>query len=408
MPHQLNRLTARTVAAATKSGLYADGGGLYLRVGRGGAKSWCLRYMLDGKAREMGLGGLAKIGLADARKKAAAQRLLLVDKIDPLKRREAENSAKKVEAARSMTFAQCARAYIDSHTAGWRNAKHAQQWAHTLATYVYPEFGSVPVGDVDVAMVMRVLEPIWAIKPETASRVRGRIEAVLDWAKARGFRAGENPARWRGHLSNLLPSSSKVRPVKHHPALPYPEISAFMTDLRGRQGAAADALEFLILTVARTGEVIGARWPEVDFAARMWTVPAARMKGGREHRVPLTSAAMSVLKRVQKEDKQFLFPGAKAEQGLSNMALLKVLERMGRGDLTAHGFRATFKTWATERTNFPRELVEAALAHVLDDKTEAAYQRGDMLQKRRRLMDAWADFCVRRAPAGTVVSLRQA
>jgi integrase len=356
----------------------------------------------------MGLGGLAKIGLADARKKAAAQRLLLVDKIDPLKRREAENSAKKVEAARSMTFAQCAKAYIDSHAVGWRNAKHAQQWTNTLATYVYPEFGSVPVGDVDVAMVIRVLEPIWTTKPETASRVRGRIEAVLDWAKARGFRAGENPARWRGHLSNLLPSSSKVQAVKHHPALPYAEIGAFMADLRGREGAAADALEFLILTVARTGEVIGARWPEVDFAARMWTVPAARMKGGREHRVPLTSAAMSVLKRVQKEDKQFLFPGTKAGQGLSNMALLKVLERMGRGDLTSHGFRATFKTWATERTNFPRELVEAALAHVLDDKTEAAYQRGDMLQKRRRLMDAWADFCAKRAPAGTVVSLRQA
>ena len=407
MPHQLNRLTARTVAAATKSGLYADGGGLYLRVGRGGAKSWCLRYMLEGKAREMGLGGLAKIGLADARKKAAAQRLLLVDKIDPLKRREAENSAKKVEAARSMTFAQCAKGYIDSHTAGWRNAKHAQQWTNTLATYVYPEFGSIPVGDVDVAMVLRVLEPIWTTKPETASRVRGRIEAVLDWAKARDFRAGENPARWRGHLSNLLPSSSKVRAVKHHPALPYTEIGAFMADLRGREGAAADALEFLILTVARTGEVIAARWPEIDFAARMWTVPAARMKGGREHRVPLTSAAMSVLKRAQQEDKQFLFPGTKAGQGLSNMALLKVLERMGRGDLTAHGFRATFKTWATERTNFPRELVEAALAHVLDDKTEAAYERGDMLQKRRRLMDAWADFYAKRAPAGTVVSLRR-
>jgi integrase len=264
------------------------------------------------------------------------------------------------------------------------------------------------MGDVDVAMVMRVLEPIWTIKSETAGRVRGRIEAVLDWAKARGFRAGENPARWRGHLSNLLPSSSKVRAVKHHPALPYTEIGAFMADLREREGAAAGALEFLILTVARTGEVIAARWPEIDFAARMWTVPAARMKGGREHRVPLTSAAMSVLKRVQKEDKQFLFPGIKAGQGLSNMALLKVLERMGRGDLTAHGFRATFKTWATERTNFPRELVEAALAHVLDDKTEAAYQRGDMLQKRRRLMDAWADFCAKRAPAGTVVSLRQA
>src|SRR5258707_751644 len=307
----------------------------------GGAarRAGCLRYMLEGKAREMGLGGLSKIGLADARKKAAAQRLLLVDKVDPLDRREVENSAKKVEAARSMTFAQCAKAYIDSHTAGWRNAKHAQQWANTLATYVYPEVGSVPVGDVDVAMVMRVLEPIWTIKSETAGRVRGRIEAVLDWAKARGFRAGENPARWRGHLSNLLPSRSKVRAVKHHAALPYTEIGAFMADLRVREGAAANALEFLILTDARTGEVIAARWPEIDFAARMWTVPAARMKSGREHRVPLTRAAMFVVKRMEGQDKEFLFPGIKkAGRGLSNMALLKALERMGRGARTAHGF----------------------------------------------------------------------
>jgi integrase len=315
MAHQLNRLTARTLATATKSGLYADGGGLYLRIGRSGAKSWCLRYMLGGKAREMGLGGLSKIGLADARKKAAAQRLLLVDRVDPLDRREVENSAKKVEAARSMTFAQCAKAYIDSHTAGWRNAKHAQQWTNTLASYVYPEFGSAPVGDVDVAMVMKVLEPLWTTKSETAGRVRGRIEAVLDWAKARGFRDGENPARWRGHLSNLLPARSKVRAVKHHAALPYTEIGAFMADLRGREGAAAAALEFLILTAARTAEVIGGRWPEIDFATRLWTVPGVRMKGGREHRVPLTRAAMAVLKRMEGQDKEFLFPGNQGGAG---------------------------------------------------------------------------------------------
>jgi integrase len=408
MAHQLNRLTARTVAAATKPGLYADGGGLYLRVGRGGTKSWCLRYMLEGKAREMGLGGLAKIGLADARKKAAAQRLLLVDKIDPLERRQAENSAKKVEGARSITFAQCARAYIDSHSAGWRNAKHAQQWTNTLATYALPQFGSVPVNDVDVAMVMKVLEPLWTTKSETAGRVRGRIEAVLDWAKARGFRAGENPARWRGHLSNLLPARSKMRAVKHHPALPYSEIGTFMAALRQREGAAAAALAFLILTASRTNEVIGARWPEIDVGTRLWAVPGARMKSGREHRVPLTSAVIMILEQMRGQDEEFLFPGTRAGRGLSNMALLKVLERMGRGDLTAHGFRASFKTWATERTNFPRELVEAALAHVLGDKTEAAYQRGDMLEKRRRLMESWAEFCAKRVPANTVVRLRQA
>ena len=247
MAHKLNRLTARMVATVARPGLYADGGGLYLRVGRGGAKSWCLRYMLDGKAREMGLGGLTKIGLADARKKAAAQRLLLVDKVDPLERREAENSAKKIEAARSVTFDQCAKAYIEAHKTGWRNAKHAQQWTNTLAAYVYPAFGSVPVGDVDVAMVMKVLQPLWTSKPETAGRVRGRIEAVLDWSKVRGFRAGENPARWRGHLDHLLPTRSKIRQVKHHAALPYRELGAFMRELRTNEGTAAAALEFLIL-----------------------------------------------------------------------------------------------------------------------------------------------------------------
>jgi integrase len=406
MAHQVNRLTARTVETAAKPGLYADGAGLYLRVGRGGAKSWCLRYMLAGKSREMGLGGASKISLADARRRASAQRLLLVDKVDPLERREAESSAKKIESARALTFGDCASAYIKAHETGWRNAKHRQQWANTLATYVTPIFGAVPVGDVDVAMVMKVVEPLWATKPETAGRVRGRIESVLDWARARGFRGGENPARWRGHLSNLLPARSKVRAVKHHAALPYTEAGALMADLRSREGAAAAALEFLILTASRTGEVIGARWSEIDVNARMWSVPATRMKGGREHRVPLTPAAIALLERMRGQSGDFVFPGAKAGQGLSNMALLKVLERMNRGDLTAHGFRATFKTWASERTNFPRELVEAALAHVLRDKVEAAYQRGDLFDKRRRLMDAWAEFCAKPAPAGTVVNLR--
>jgi integrase len=406
MAHKLNRLTARAVATATKPGLYADGGGLYLRVGRGGAKSWCLRYMLGSKAREMGLGGLAKLPLADARKKAAAQRALLADKIDPLARREAEHRAKKIEAARAMMFDDCAAAYIKAHKDSWQNAKHRQQWENTLATYVMPVFGAVSVADVDVAMVMKVVEPLWSAKPETAGRVRGRIESVLDWAKARGFRDGENPARWRGHLSNLLPARSKIRAVKHHAALPYADVGAFMADLRTREGFGADALEFLILTTTRTSEVIGARWPEIDFATRLWTIPAARMKARREHRVPLSTAALAVLKRMQRAGGDFVFPGAKSGQGLSNMAMLVLLGRMGRGDLTAHGFRATFKTWASERTNFPRELVEAALAHVLDDKTEAAYQRGDMLEKRRRLMDAWAEYCAKSAVAGAVVSLR--
>jgi integrase len=406
--HKLNMLTARKVATVTKLGLYADGGGLYLRVGRGGAKSWCMRYMLQGKAREMGLGGLLKVSLADARRKAAAQRALLVDKIDPLERRQTENAARKIESARTMTFDDCASAYIKAHEVSWHNAKHRQQWQNTLAVYVSPKFGSVPVGKVDVGMAMKAIEPLWTAKPETAGRVRGRIEAVLDWAKARGFRDGENPARWRGHLSNLLPARTKVRAVRHHAALPYPEMGAFMADLQTREGTAAAALEFLILTAARTGEVIGARRSEIDFRAHVWTVPAERMKGKREHRVPLSSAAIKALERAKIEGSEFLFPGTKSGQGLSNMALLKVLERMDQGDLTVHGFRATFKTWATECANFARDVVEAALAHVLEDKTEAAYQRGDMLEKRRRLMGAWAEFCGKRASAGTVVSLRQA
>jgi integrase len=407
--HELNRLSARKIATATEPGLYADGGGLYLRVGRGGAKSWCLRYMLNGKPREMGLGGLVKVGLADARKRAAAQRLLLVDKVDPLERREAESSAKKMEAARSMTFDQCAKAYIESHKAGWRNAKHAQQWTNTLEAYVYPAFGSVPVGDVDVAMVMKVLEPLWTTKPETAGRVRGRIEAVLDWSKVRGFRAGENPARWRGHLDHLLPARSKVRQVKHHAALPYAELGAFMKELRTNKGTAAAALEFLILTAGRTGEVIGARWPEIDFKSRVWTVPAERMKRGREHRVPLSRPAMAVLERTRGQGADFVFPSLKAGKPLSNMALLVLLGRMGRGDVTAHGFRSTFRDWAAERTNFPREVAEAALAHAIDDKVEAAYRRGDLFEKRRHLMEAWAEFCAKAATsASRVVAFRTA
>jgi integrase len=299
MARTLNRLTARAVATATQPGMYADGAGLYLRVARDGGKNWVLRFMLEGNAREMGLGGLAKVGLANARKKAAEQRLLLVDKIDPIERRKAERGAKKIEAARAMTFDDCAAAYIKAHEAGWRHAKHHAQWTNSLTRYVSPVFGSLPVRAVDVALVMKALEPIWTTKPETAVRVRGRIEAVLDWAKVRGLRDGDNPARWRGHLSNLLPPRPKLRAVKHYAALPYPEISSFMSELRSHDSVAAAALEFLILTAARTSEVIGARWGEIDWAARMWTIPASRMKGAREHRVPLCPAGVLVRNSAQ-------------------------------------------------------------------------------------------------------------
>jgi integrase len=387
--------------------MYADGAGLYLRVARAGGKSWVLRFMLDGKAREMGLGGATKVGLADARKKAAGQRLLLTDKIDPVERRKAEHGAKKIEAARVMTFDDCAAAYIKAHEAGWRHAKHHQQWTNSLARHVSPVFGALPVRAVDVGLVMKVLEPIWTTKPETAARVRGRIEAVLDWAKVRGFRESDNPARWRGHLSNLLPQRSKLRAVKHFAALPYAEIGPFMSELRSRTSALAAALEFLVLTAARTSEVINARWDEIDWAARMWTIPASRMKSGREHRVPLSADALAILDRMKTADGEFIFCGSEPGRGLGKMSLLGLLRRMGRSDITAHGFRSTFRDWAAERTSFPREVAEAALAHAIDNKVEAAYRRSDLFDKRRRLMEAWAEFLAK-APAdhNKVVSLR--
>lgn len=292
-----------------------------------------------------------------------------------------------------MTFDACAAAYIGAHETGWRNAKHRDQWRNTLSTYANPVFGSRPVQAIDVGLVMKALEPIWQTKPETASRLRGRIEAVLDWATVRGYRQGDNPARWRGHLDKLLPARNKIRSVEHHAALPYDETAEFLAMLRSQEGIGARALEFLILTAARTGEVIGAQRDEIDLDEKVWIVPAARMKAGREHRVPLSPAAVAVLERMKEScEGDFVFPGGRRNKPLSNMALLAVLRRMGRGDLTAHGFRSTFRDWAAERTNFPREVAEAALAHTVGDKVEAAYRRGDLFDKRRQLMEAWARF----------------
>ena len=305
-----------------------------------------------------------------------------------------------------MTFDQCADAYLAAHRAGWRNAKHAAQWSSTLATYVSPIFGNLPVQAIDVALVTKALEPIWTAKPETASRMRGRIESILDWAKVRGYRDGENPARWRGHLDHLLPARAKVSKVRHHAALPYDELAGFMGKLRAQGGTSARALEFAILTAARTGEVIGARWAEIDLPGKTWTIPAERMKAGREHRVPLSAAALAILEtQAALTENEFVFPGQQ-RAGLSDMALWMALRAMGRDDLTVHGFRSTFRDWAAERTNFPREVAEGALAHSLTDKVEAAYRRGDLFDKRRRLMTAWADHCGKAVAAGTVLPLR--
>ncbi|MGH7224519.1 MAG: tyrosine-type recombinase/integrase, partial [Gemmataceae bacterium] len=281
--------------------------------------------------------------------------------------------------------------------AGWRNDKHAAQWGATLATYAYPLIGELPVQAVDVGLVLKVLEPIWTEKPETASRLRGRIESVLDYAKVRGWRDGENPARWRGHMDNLLAPRAKVRATEHHAAMPYADLPAFMKELRRQEGVAASALEFLILTAARTGEAIGARWSEIDTVEQTWTIRAGRMKASREHRVPLSAGAVAVIEAVPRLDDGandgFVFPGAKSSKPLSNMALLMLLRRMDHGELTAHGFRATFKTWASERTAFQNEIIESSLAHVVGGKVEQAYMRGDLFDKRRQLMTAWADYC---------------
>jgi integrase len=350
--------------------------------------------MLDSRPREMGLEPVNVISLAEARKRAAECRRMRHDGIDPIEARRAQRDQKKLEAAKSMTFDACADAYIEAHQASWRNEKHRDQWRNTLNSYASPVFGSMPVQAVDVALVMKALEPIWKTKPETASRLRGRIEAVLDWAAVRGYRKGENPARWRGHLDKLLPARAKIQKVEHHAALPYDQIGEFSAALRGQEGIGARALEFLILTAARTGEIIGARWGEVDLEDKIWVVPETRMKAGREHRVPLSGAALTILKQMNEiRDGDFVFPGGKKAKPLSNMAMLAVLRRMGRNDLTAHGFRSTFRDWAAERTNFPREVVEMALAHTIESKVEAAYRRGDLFQKRRQLMEAWARYC---------------
>jgi integrase len=403
MARAIERLTAQRVeriktAEHPKPGMYADGAGLYLRVTPEGARNWVLRYMLDRKPRWMGLGPLLLYGLADARTRALDARRKRHDGIDPIEARRAERMRQRLEAAKAITFKQCAESYIASHKAGWRNEKHRYQWNQTLEQFVYPEIGLLPVQAVDTALVLKVLEPIWTTKPETASRVRQRIENILDSAKARGFRDRENPARWRGHLDKVLPARARVREVEHLAALPYTELPALLVNLRARPAIAARALEFLILTAARTGEIIGARWSEIDLLDKTWTVPADRMKARREHRVPLSALALAILQEMQAarlgdDENAYVFPGPKRGKPLSNMAFLMLLRRMELKDLTVHGFRATFKTWASERTSFQNEITEAALAHIIGDKVEQAYRRGDLFEKRRRLMQQWAMFC---------------
>lgn len=402
MPRKVhNALTAIAVKNAGP-GRHADGGGLYLRVQNGGARSWLFRSLVAGKARDIGLGpaaGAGSLSLAEARAKVrelatqAAKGEVLEGK-----RVQARKVAAQTQAAAlaGKTFKEIAEAFIDRKEGGWRNEKHRQQWRNTLATYVYPRFGALPVSQIETSHVLAVLEPIWNEKPETASRVRGRIENILDAAKVQGLRNGENAARWRGHLEHLLAKPEKLA-RGHHAALPYADLPSFMKDLAGREALAARALEFTILTAARSGEVLGATWGEVDLDKAEWTIPAERMKAGKEHSIPLSSRAVAILQGVQPLNTDGskaapLFP-TNAGRKLSGMAMSMLLRRMGRDAITVHGFRSTFRDWAGETTSFPREVVEHAMAHQLADKAEAAYQRGTLFPKRIMLMAEWSDYC---------------
>jgi integrase len=399
----LHRLTA-TEVRVLPPGWHGDGGGLYALIATPGTGSWVYRY----GGKNMGLGPMAVVSLAEARDLAHECRALRARDLDPKTEREAAKAAAKVAEAKAMTFDQAAAAYIRAHAPGWRNPKHRQQWTNTLATYASPVIGPLPVGAIDVGFVVQVLEPIWSTKTETASRLRGRIEVILDWAKARGLRAGENPARWKGTLDSQLPKRAKVRRVVHHPALPYDDLPAFMCELRAREGTAARALEFLILTATRTGDLIGGGrddalpmlWSHV--ADGVWTIPQTKTRP--DFKVPLSDAASALLADLKVQG-DIVFPSTDPRRSLSNGALLAVLERMGRGNITPHGFRSTFRDWVAEATHFAGEVAEMALAHAIKGQTEAAYRRGDLFEKRRRLMQAWAEFAGG-ATGGTVVALR--
>ena len=377
-----------------KPGYHCDGGGLYLRVTDGGSKSWLFRFNFAKRAREMGLGSFPAMSLAAARATAQKCRESLAADVDPIEARSAKRAAARMAEAQLITFKMCAEAYIAAHEAAWSNDKHRAQWRATLSLYAYPVIGATRVKEIDTTLVMRILEPIWSRKPETASRVRGRIEAILNWAKVRGYRSGENPAQWRGHLDHLLPAKSKVRRVRHHSALPYQEIGSFMALLRQQESVSARALEFLVLTATRTGETLGARWSEIKLDDGVWIIPAERMKGRRAHRVPLISEAIAVLQTMATvRSNEFVFPGAKPGRHLSQMALLMLLRRLGYAHVTVHGFRSSFRDWAAECSGHPREVAEMALAHALYDRVESAYFRSDLFLKRSQLMQEWAVFC---------------
>jgi integrase len=411
MARLVKRLSARQVSnAKPKRGqsavVIADGGNLFLQcsTAKDGhvRRSWLFKYELNGRRREMGLGPTHTVSLGEARETARQFRRQLIDSIDPLEVKDAQTKQRRLDIAKQMTFGQCVDAYLETHDSAWKNEKHRAQWKMTLTKYC-TAISDLPVKDIDTDLVLRVLTPLWKTKTETAKRLRGRIERVLSWAKGRSLRSGENPARWQGHLDEMLAKPSKVSRVRHHPALPYSEIGTFMAELRRRVSLSAQALEFTILTGVRTSETIGALWSEIDLDAKTWIIPAERMKMGREHRVPLSDRAVAILRGLTRHgDRVFK---------LSNMGMLQQVRGLRTG-LTVHGFRSTFRDWAAERTNFPNHVTEQALAHAIGDRVEAAYRRGDLFDKRRKLMDAWATYCAKppEAPvgaAGNVTPMRR-
>ncbi|MFI2810363.1 tyrosine-type recombinase/integrase [Microbulbifer sp. JSM ZJ756] len=395
----IHKLTALKVKSATKT--VGDGGGLWLKIQSGGQRSWTFRYRFAGRAREIGIGSATSLTLAEAREIAAEFRALVAKGTDPKVKRDAERVAQALERNRARTFDQCVDSYLAARSSEWRNAKHRQQWRNTLHTYASPLLGHLPAADIGITEVVKVLEPIWRSKTETATRVRQRIEAVLDWATVMQIRHGDNPARWKGNLSEVLPTPTKVKKVKHHGAMPVKDMPRFMARLRDLNSVAAMAMEFTILTAARTGEVIGATWDEIDLASRTWTVPPERMKAGKQHVVPLPDRAVELLTLLPRfEETPYLFPGARTGRPISNMTMLKLLKQtLGYPDYTVHGFRSTFRDWAAEETSFPVRAVEYALAHQLKDKVEAAYQRSNLLEQRRELMHAWMNFLATERPS---------
>jgi integrase len=396
---QIDQATPHANGKTTK--LYRIGDADFLlQVTPGGVKSWIYRYTLNCRTRAMGLGPVRKISFDDAKKLGRKIRVLLDDGIDPLAERDRVKQAKEVEQAHRMTFRQCAEAYIEAHRAGYKNPKSAAQWTTSLETYAYGLMGNKPVADIDVPTIKKVIEPIWKTKNETASRLRGRIEKVLGWAAVSGYRSGENPARWTSHLSEILPKRSAVRKIKHHPALPYAELPKFMRLLEKAPGIGSWVMRLLVLTATRTTEARAAEWTEIDMEQKLWQIPAIRMKSGREHRIPLSEPVLDILRFMKALNdaktvpSKYVFPGQKQGRHPSEAIMTALLKRIDRKDFVPHGFRSSFRDFVAERTIFPREVAEAALAHQLESKTEAAYQRGDLLDKRRQLMDSYAAYCM--------------